>query len=219
MAKIILVPTSHVAKQSLEKVKEVIEKENPDLVAVELDINRYMASKQETKGSTMETLKALGVMTFAFYWTLKKLQSWLGKKLGILPGSEMLQAVEIADKKGIKFAFIDRDIGVTMMRIRNITWREKAKLLLYLFKGFTLDYVILKIRRKGGIDLSKLPPKEIIKEAMRMLKKEFPQLYKVLVVERDHYMAAKLKQLSQNYEKIVAVTGAGHTDGMKKLLG
>ncbi len=92
-------------------------------------------------------------------------------------------------------------------------------LLLYLFKGFTVDYVIFKIKKKDGIDLSKLPPREIIKEAMRMMKKEFPQLYKVLVVERDHYMAAKLKLLSQNYEKIVAVTGAGHTDGMKKLLG
>lgn len=218
MAEIILVPTSHVARQSLDKVREVIEKEKPDLVAVELDINRYMAARQESRASLTETLKALGVMTFVFYWALKKLQSWLGKKLGILPGSEMLHAVEIANKKGIKFAFIDRDIGITMMRIRNISWREKMKLLLYLFKGFTIDYVLLKARKKKGIDLSKVPPKELIREAMSMLKKEFPQLYNVLVHERDIYMVKKLKQLSQHYEKIVAVTGAGHTDGMKKLL-
>jgi pheromone shutdown-related protein TraB len=219
MSKIILVPTSHIAKQSVRKVKEVIEKEKPDIVAVELDMNRYMAAKQEKNASTIETMKTLGFLTFLFYWILKNLQSWLGKKMGILPGSEMIQAVDVANKLGIKVAFMDRDIGVTMMRIRNISWKEKTKLLLYLFKGLTIDYALFKIQRKNGIDLSKVPPKELIKEAMDLLSKNFPELYKVLVVERDHFMVTRLKSLSNHFDKIVAVIGAGHTDGMKKLLG
>jgi pheromone shutdown-related protein TraB len=220
MRKIILVPTSHVAKQSLKKVKEVIEKEKPDCVAVELDMNRYSAMKEQEKTSSLEALKTLGFMTFLLYWVLKKLQSWLGKKLGILPGSEMIQAVDVARKAGIKVALIDRDMRITLMRVKSISWKEKTKLLLFLFKGLTIDYFLLKIRKDGkAIDLNKVPPKELIEQAMEVMKKEFPQLYKVLVKERDEFMASRLKDMSSKFEKIVAVTGAGHTEGLQKLLG
>lgn len=220
MKKIILVPTSHVAKQSLEKVKEVIEKEKPDCVAVELDMNRYSAMKEQEKTSSLEALKTLGFMTFLLYWVLKKLQSWLGKKLGILPGSEMIQAVDVARKAGIKVALIDRDMRITLLRVKSISWKEKMKLLLFLFKGLTIDYFLLKIRKDGkAIDLNKVPPKELIEQAMEMMKKEFPQLYRVLVKERDEFMASRLKDMSSKFEKIVAVTGAGHTNGLQELLG
>lgn len=220
MKKIILVPTSHVAKQSLKKVKEVIEKEKPDCVAVELDMNRYSVMKEQEKTSSLEALKTLGFMTFLLYWVLKKLQSWLGKKLGILPGSEMIQAVDVARKAGIKVALIDRDMRITLLRVKSISWKEKMKLLLFLFKGLTIDYFLLKIRKDGkAIDLNKVPPKELIEQAMEMMKKEFPQLYRVLVKERDEFMASRLKDMSSKFEKIVAVTGAGHTNGLKKLLG
>lgn len=220
MSRIILVPTSHIARQSLEKVKEVIEKEKPDCVAVELDMNRYMAMKQEICASSIEVLKTLGFMTFILYWILKKLQSWFGKKLGILPGSEMLKAVEVARSNGIKVALIDRDIRITLLRMRNISWKEKAKIIFYLFKGLTIDYLLLRIRKDGkAIDLSKIPPKDLIDQAIGMMKKEFPQLYSVLVKERDQYMADRLKSMSKKFKKIVVVIGAGHADGMKRLLG
>ncbi len=221
MSRIILVPTSHVSVQSLKKVKEVIEREKPDCVAVELDMNRYASMKQHEEASTLEALRALGVMTFALYWILKRLQSWLGKKLGILPGSEMLKAVEIARKMGIKVALIDRDIGVTLFRLKSIPAREKLKLILYLFKGMTIDYLLLKIRKDKGtmIDLTKVPPKDLIEQAMQVMRKEFPNLYSVLVTERDRYMADLLKNMSKKFDKIVVVVGAGHADGMKQLLG
>jgi len=218
MAEIVLVPTSHIARQSLENVRMVIKKEKPDCVAVELDMNRYMAIK-EGESSSIEAMKNLGFLTFLFYWILKQLQSWLGKKLGILPGSEMVQAIEVARREEIKIAFIDRDIRVTLARVKNISWKEKTKLILYLFKGLTIDYLLLKIRKGEKIDLSKVPPKELINQAMLLMKKDFPQLYRVLVKERDLYMAIKLKKLSEQFRKIVAVTGAGHTDGLKRLLG
>ncbi|MFC2144051.1 TraB/GumN family protein [Candidatus Aenigmatarchaeota archaeon] len=222
MSRIILVPTSHVSAHSLKKVKEVIEREKPDCVAVELDMNRYASMKQHEEASTLEALRALGVTTFALYWILKRLQSWLGKKLGILPGSEMLKAVEISRKMGIKVALIDRDIGVTLFRLKSIPAREKLKLILYLFKGLTIDYLLLKMRKDKGtmaIDLTKVPPKDLIKQAMQIMKKEFPNLYNALVTERDRYMTDLLKNMSKKFDKIVVVIGAGHADGMKRLLG
>ncbi|HDT8039488.1 TPA: TraB/GumN family protein, partial [Enterococcus faecalis] len=38
---IVLVGTSHISKESAELVKEVIEKENPDIVCLEWDKTRY----------------------------------------------------------------------------------------------------------------------------------------------------------------------------------
>jgi len=40
---IILIPTSHIAEESIQKIKEVIEKTKPDCVAIELDEKRYIA--------------------------------------------------------------------------------------------------------------------------------------------------------------------------------
>jgi pheromone shutdown-related protein TraB len=219
----ILVPTSHIAKQSLKKVKEAIEKEKPDCVAVELDMNRYMSMKERGETSSLAALKALGVTTFLVYWIMKHLQSWLGNKVGILPGSEMMHAVEVARGMGIKVALIDRDIGVTLMRMKNISWGEKFKLIVYLFKGLTIGYLLVKIRKpgkgaKGVVDLTKVPPKDLIDQAIDLIKNEFPQLYGILIRERDIYMTDRLKNMSKKFNKIVVVIGAGHVDGMKRLL-
>lgn len=221
MTEIVLVPTSHVARESLKSVKKAIEKEKPDCVAVELDINRYYAMKEEAKakGSTLDAMRNLGFLTFILYWVLKSLQSWIGKKMGILPGSEMVEAVDVARKAGIKVALIDRDIRITVTRMNQIPWTEKANLLLFLFKGMIIDYPLMKLGRGGQkIDLNKVPPKEIINEAMNTMKKEFPHLYRILVTERDKFMSARLKDMSKKFKKIVVVIGAGHMDGITKML-
>lgn len=216
MPKIILIPTSHIASQSVKKVKEVIEKEKPDCVAVELDMNRLMSFKQK-QASTLETIKALGPATFLIFWTMKKLQTWLGNKVGILPGSEMLTAVKIAQQNKIKVALIDQNIAVTFTNIQKIPFKEKAKLMWFFIRGVTIGLVLSKIK-KDKIDLSKLPQKDLIEEAMLMIKTEFPHLFKALVTDRDRYMVKNLKNISKHFEKIVVVIGAGHYKGMKKML-
>lgn len=219
MTDIILVPTSHVARESLKNVKKAIEREKPDCVAVELDMNRYYSMKEQSKGSTLDAMKNLGFLTFVLYWFLKSLQSWLGKRTGILPGSEMVGAVDVAREAGIKVALIDRDIRITVTRMNSIPWTEKAKMILFLFKGITIDYLLMKLGRGGQrIDLNKVPPKEIIDKAMTMMKGEFPSMYRVLVNERDHFMAERLRDMSRKFRKIVVVIGAGHIDGIRKLL-
>ena len=46
---IILIGTAHVSKQSAELVKEVIEREQPDSVCIELDQQRYQSIRDENK--------------------------------------------------------------------------------------------------------------------------------------------------------------------------
>ncbi len=214
MGKIIILPTSHIAGQSLREVRELLEREKPDCVALELDLNRFYAMQAEKKQGSLQTLKLLGPVTFLFYWVLKKLQKWLGGKTGILPGSEMLQGVRVAGELGLKVAFIDQDIRTTMMNLKDhVGWREKTKLLWFVLKGLTLGFI-----KKEKIDLQKVPEKRIIREAMLLLEREFPQLYRVLVSERNMLMAKRLEALSRRFKKTVAIVGAGHEEGLKRLI-
>lgn len=216
MPKIVLIPTSHIAKESIQRVKEAIAKEKPDLVAVEMDLNRFMAMRKGEASSNLEIIKALGITTFLVYFVFKSIQKWLGKKVNIFPGSEMMQAVKIAEKRGLKIAFIDRDIRETFLRIKEISRREKLKLVWFVVKGLTLGFVLPG--KKHEIDLSKVPSNDLINQAISLLRKEFPELYRALVEERDAYMAKALIQLSKQFKTIVAVVGAGHCNGLIKRL-
>ena len=77
MGKIIILPTSHIAGQSLREVKSLLEREKPDCVALELDMNRYYAMLSGNY-SSFQTMKALGPVTFIFFWVLRRIQKWLG---------------------------------------------------------------------------------------------------------------------------------------------
>ena len=125
---IILVPTSHVAEESIRKIKEVIEKVKPDCVAVELDENRYQALKS---GQTESSLKSLGLATFVIFKLLKKLQQKVGDIVGIIPGSDMLTAVEFSKEKEIPVYLIDQDIQATLYSFKKLKLSEKLRLIKY----------------------------------------------------------------------------------------
>jgi pheromone shutdown protein TraB len=219
MARILIVPTSHIAEESLRAVERAIRQERPDCVAVELDINRFMAL-EGGEASGWQALVQLGPWIFLMFIILKKLQSWLGRKVGILPGSEMLRAVRLAEQEGIHVEFMDRDIALTLERLKRVSWREKAKLLLFLFRGLTLNSIMARTGQgKFRLDLRRLPPRELIEEIMETLMKEFPGIYRALVAERDDYMARRLTGLSGSFDNIVAVVGAAHASGLQRILG
>jgi pheromone shutdown-related protein TraB len=216
MPEIILVPTSHVARESLDQVKKTIENEKPDCVAVELDINRYHYLREQGDGSPIEMMRFLGLPTFLIYWILKKFQDYFGKKTGILPGSEMMGAIGMAKEKGISIVLIDQPIEITLAKIMKIPLSEKLMLLKLLIMGVL--GLAIPFGKKHKFDLNRVPPKEVIREAMSFLRKELPGFYRVLVSERNAVMAKNLKEVSKKFDRIVCVVGAGHEEGIKKLL-
>ncbi|UCG95236.1 MAG: TraB/GumN family protein [archaeon] len=196
---IILIGTSHIAPESLKNIRKAIEREKPDCVAVELDRMRYAALKSK-KGN-----KPTGLFLRMLSWIQKE----LGKMTGISPGEEMMEAVRYSQKKKIKTYLIDQDFSVTVRDISRISVLEKFKLFfMAVFSGFS--------GRK--IDLKKVPAKNIVKEALDYLKKHFPQMHRTIVVKRNIYMSQAIKGLSKEYKKILVVVGAGHIEGLKKLL-
>ena len=219
---LILVGTSHIAKQSLKDVENAIEKHNPKIIAIELDKRRFYAMTHKVKKKVgLRDIRRIGFKGFLFNifgaWAEEK----LGNLVGMKPGAEMMNAIRIAKKRKNKIALIDQDIEITMRRIsQTLTWKEKWRFFVDILKGLIFRKSEMKKYEVENLDLTKVPPKKLIKKLTKQVKKRYPNLYKVLIGERNEIMAARLKKLMlENTEaNIVAVVGAGHEDEIIDLI-
>ncbi|MDD5163822.1 MAG: TraB/GumN family protein [Candidatus ainarchaeum sp.] len=212
---IVLVGTAHISKESIELVNKTIEKEKPEIVGVELDAQRYAQLKMGRRWQEMnigQVIKEGKVYLFLINLLLSNLQRRLGDELGIAPGTEMLEAMRLAEEKKIPIALLDRDIQITMKRaFQNTGIVEKAKLLMQVVTGFFQEGEALTKEK-----VEELKKTDILNKLMSELSKEFPSLKKTLVDERDLFIANQI--LNAPGKKIVAVLGLGHLEGVKKFL-
>ncbi|WP_336133414.1 TraB/GumN family protein [Natronomonas amylolytica] len=127
-----VVGTAHVSEASVTEVEEVIDAEQPDVVAVELDEGRYRQMKGETPEDldAGDLLRGNTVYQFLAYWMLSYVQARLGERFDIEPGADMKAAIDSAEGHGIDVALVDRDIQVTIQRFwARLTFLEKIKLI------------------------------------------------------------------------------------------
>jgi pheromone shutdown protein TraB len=126
-----VVGTAHVSEHSVEEVEETIERERPDVVAVELDETRYKRLKGEQPDDidAKELISGRTMYQFLAYWMLSYIQARLGDRFDIEPGADMLAAVESAEKNGCGVALVDRDIQMTVQRLwSGMRLREKLSI-------------------------------------------------------------------------------------------
>jgi pheromone shutdown-related protein TraB len=222
MDNITIIGSSHIAKQSLIEVEQLILNEKPDFVALELDRKRLhgLASGQKQKVG-LEHLKRFGLKGFLFNLIGGWVERKLGNLVGVKPGSEMITAFNAAKKTGAKIALIDQDIEITMRRFsKEFRGREKWHLIRDIFMGMFFGKREIKKLGIENLDLSKVPPKKLIRKLLERVKEDYPGVYKVLIDERNKYMAQQLIELDFKNpgKRIVAVVGAGHEEGIKELL-
>ena len=207
--------TSHISIESVNQVKTFIEEEKPEIIAIELDRRRLQALFQRQKLRVSDIIR-LGVKGFLFNLIGQYIEKKLGKLVGVSPGSEMKTAVKLAKKHNLKIALIDQDITITLKRLsKAITWKEKFRFVKDILKG-----LIFRQSDIPSFDLRKVPSKEIIKTMIEKVKKDYPNIHKVLIEERNIYMAKALTGLMDTYKnkKILAIIGAGHEEDIIKLV-
>ena len=108
-------------------------------------------------------------------------------------------------------------VEVTLSRFsQTLTWKERFHFLIDILKGFFFRKQQMK--KIGNFDLSKVPPKQLVKKLIKELKQRYPNIYKVLVEERNKVMIRNLKYLFKENpdKKILAIVGAGHEDAIKR---
>ncbi len=214
---IILVGTAHISRESIEEVKQVIEEYKPDIVAVELCKKRYNAIVNKDKWENTPVsnlLKSNNAYLLLAQTFLSSIQRKLGKEYGVEPGSEMIAAMEEAEKHGLKVALVDRDISVTLKRAwRKMGFREKLKLTWEFLKAI-VGYDEEEINE---LDLKELMDQDVISKLMEEFREIAPSVSNVLIYERDRYIAKKILDESKK-GRVVAVIGAGHLKGIQKQL-
>jgi len=217
--RIILVGTSHISESSVDEIKDVIEKYNPDVVGIELDTRRFKSlmstTKEEKQVSNYKKIKELGTFGFLFAQLAGFVQKKVGGQVNVDPGVDMKGAYEAARDKKIPTALIDIDIKVTLKKLSNISFFKKIGLVSSIFfKSFKKEY-----RNLLDFDLKKVPEDEVVVKMIGILKKETPDLYNILIEDRNKYMVKRLFDLRAKHDGyIVAVVGAGHVEGMTKLI-
>jgi len=207
---IYILGTAHVSEDSIKEVEEAINEIDPDLIAVELDSERFLAlinGENKNNINIWDVLKSGDIGLFLFHTILAGFQKEIGKKFNIKPGSEMKKAIELAKLYKKPLYLIDRPIDITLRRALNsMSLKEKLNLLFQLFED---NGEVIKLDKKSIREMV-----NNAEELVEILKDLSPTLYRVFVDERDRYMAKNIFDTSIGREKILVVVGAGHVKGI-----
>lgn len=210
---ILLIGTAHISQTSVELVTRVISQEKPDFVCLELDEKRYQALNQKDKWKKQDLktiIKNKQLSTLFINLIMASYQKKLGSQIGVLPGAEMLAASNAAKQYDIPLSFCDRDVRITLRR----SWKATS----FWRKGVLLFSLFTSLFEKEDISeekLKELREKDVLSQLVEEMGKNFPEIKKVLIDERDIFLAEKIKVTAG--QKIVAVVGAAHVAGIKKI--
>ena len=209
--KITLIGTAHVSIESADLVQKVIEDEKPDMVCVELCESRYQSIMQKSQWQNTNLLKVIKekkAFLLLSNLMLAYFQKKIGQKLGIRPGEEIVRAIQVAKSVGARIHLADRDIRTTLSRL----WRcmglwAKIKLL------FQLVTSVGEMDSIKEADIEEMKKKDVLEMFLSEIGKSFPEIRRILIDERDQYLAHMIRTAPG--KKIVAVVGAGHIPGIQ----
>lgn len=209
-----IIGTSHVSKESKEKIKKEFAEFKPDIICIELDRNRFYAlSNPQNSAKGMPSVRQLGVTGFLFAVIGKAIQKKLGNLTGMNPGEEMLLGAVLAKNNRLQLHLIDQDAAITLRNMsKKVRLSEKLKIVWDIISAPFSKKIKLKI------DINKIPDDQIILELMKQMKERYPGFYNVLLEDRNRFMARKIYLLMKNNpeKKIMSIVGAGHVEGIKK---
>jgi pheromone shutdown-related protein TraB len=212
-----VVGTAHVSADSVEEVRETIEAERPEVVAVELDESRYRQMQGEVADDLepSDLLQGNTVFQFIAYWMLSYVQTRMGERFDIEPGADMKAAIEAAEGVGSEVALVDRNIQTTIQRFwARMTFFEKLRMVWEL----CLAMVGVGDPDDEEIDIEELTDGDVVSAMMEEFRQFSPGGAEALIDERDAFIAHKLVALRRAGHDVVAIVGAGHQAGIENYL-
>ncbi len=209
-----LLGTAHVSRRSVEAVTALAQQQTFDAIAVELCQSRYDALTQPDSWEKTDLFKIIrqgkaGLV--AANLALGAYQRRLADQFGIEPGAEMKQALQEAETLGVPHLLVDRDIGITLKRVMSaVGFFDKLGIL-----GGLITSLVTR-EEISEQDIERLKEGDMLENTFAEFAENSEPLYRALIEERDHYMAAALRQQSaeKGVSKVLVVIGAGHLKGL-----
>jgi len=209
---VVLLGTAHVSRQSAELVAEVIRREKPDTVCVELCASRYEALMNPEAWRQMDIVRVIKEKRAFFllgHLLLASFQKRVAERLGVTPGGEMIKAVEEAGNIEAAVLPVDREIRTTLARVwRHTSLWAKTKLVAQIFLSLG------EAEKITEQDVERLKEKDALELLIEEMGSILPAVRTILIDERDLYMVEKIRNAPGS--KVVAVVGAGHVPGIRK---
>jgi len=230
---IYVVGTAHILESTAKQVEEVINNVKPDTIMVELDaerakniMNKYEnKNEKENNENRFNKFRNIPILGFIFRAILKNMYRSF-ESVGVTPGKEFIVAIQAANQLNAEVVLGDRNYKVTMTRLF-----KSMSLFKFLKRTFQSPWTL---NEKDYSNMSNQPrlrdmfnpnyvlkrvsefarSRDLISRQSSTFKKIYPEIFQVIVDERDIYMINQLRNCKGN--TIVAVVGMGHLDGIQK---
>jgi pheromone shutdown-related protein TraB len=127
----------------------------------------------------------------------------------------MKAAADLADERQKPLWLIDREISVTLRRAyRSVGFWDRMGI---------LSGLVASLFERGEVaeaDIEKLKHGDMLQSAFSEFAEQSEPLFRSLIGERDTFMAARLREESENLavKKVLVVIGAGHLAGIEREL-
>lgn len=204
---ITIIGTCHVFDLK-SRVKDIIVKIGPDAVGVELDQRRF-------EGLTQKGMPSFNILAL--------IQQAIARRYGVEVGNDMLGGVEGATDLGIPLVWIDMDLEQTKRKLKEVFSREflnPIEILRKILAGINISLSRPRPKISGSdwvevlIDQFEKDPEKYRSDFVAL----FPYFKRIILDEREEYMGDRIMNMAEGYGDVVAVVGAGHLSGLKKVL-
>ena len=213
-----LLGTAHVSRASIAAVRELVQTESFDAIAVELCDSRFRALRDREAWRNLDLLQIIregkaGMV--AANLALSAYQRRLAEQFGIEPGAEMKAAADLADQRGCALWLVDREISATLKRAyRSVGFWERLGI---------VSGLIASLFERGEVaeaEIEKLKQGDMLQSAFSEFAEQSEALFRSLIGERDVFMAARLREESARLpvKRVLLVIGAGHLAGIEREL-
>ena len=210
-----IVGTAHVSKDSADLVEKTIREREPDTVALELCDSRYetLANPERWKETDIySVIKSGRAYVLMAQFALATFQKKIADEFGIRPGEEMHRAIQVSHATNTNIALVDREVRITLKR----AWAGAG--FWTMFKViFSMFVSMFEKQDISAEQIEKLKTGGELATAIDEFSGALPGVKTALIDERDQYLAAKIRSSTGN--TVVAVVGAAHVPGIRKVFG
>ncbi|KYQ92014.1 hypothetical protein DLAC_06840 [Tieghemostelium lacteum] len=221
-----LVGTHHLSNHSSKELRDVIEIVKPDTVFLELSLDRKILLVLDDK-TLLDSLNkrpklrwfndsivdfTLSLVNVVMYYSSK----FTDQIPTPIIGNEFRIANQYAQKNKCKLVLGDRDHNATYNRIANsLDWSTLLKLSVSALAGL---FYLSTNSKETVVKQYNLENQKYLVDLDQYEGYAFPEpVNKILVDERDRFMASTLRDLKES-KRIIAVVGKGHVKGISKYL-
>jgi pheromone shutdown-related protein TraB len=210
-----IVGTAHVSRSSADLVEKTIRERKPDTVCLELCDSRYetLSNPERWKQTDIySVIKSGRAYVLMAQMALSSFQKKLAEEFGVRPGEEMHRAMQVAHDTDTDLSLVDREVRITLKR----AWSNAGfwSLIKIMASLLTSMFAAKEISEE---DIEKLKDGDQLSMVIDEFSGSLPGVKIALIDERDQYLAAKI--LDSPGKTLVAVVGAAHVPGIKRVFG